>query len=203
MNKMAKIKMANQYDELLRSRVHRLYNKSAPMLIVEAILFLLAGVVMLVCPVGVLTAIIFIFGCILMLLGLYRMVSGFIVSHKYGGGWLDVIFGLLNILMGVLFLAYPMGSIVSLTYVFIILFVVGALRALVFAINMVRARFGHYVLNLIMSIIMLGISVALLFFPKVGAVAIVVYLAVILLFCSMADFYMYWILRRLKKNVVG
>ncbi len=192
-----------QHNDWVQHSVQRMYNKSAPMLIVESILFVVMGILMLINPVGILSAMTFVFGCALILIGFYRTVSGFIVSHEYGGGWLDVLFGLINIIIGVLFLVYPLGSVVSLLYVFIVLFVFKALRALVFAINMVRAKFGHYVFNLIMAIVFVILSVALLFYPLAGAVAVVIYLAVILLMYAVADLYMYWQLRKLKKNVVG
>lgn len=198
----AKKKNESQRDYVAHS-VQRLYNKSAPMLVVESILFLIAGVIMLVNPVGVLSAITFVLGCVLMLLGFYRMVSGFIVSHDYGGGWIDVLAGLLNIIIGLLFLTYPLGSVISLVYVFIVLFIFKALAAFIFAINMVRARFGHYIFNLIMSIILVCVSVALLFYPLAGAVAVVLCMAAMLLAYAIADMYMYWQLRSLKKNVVG
>lgn len=192
-----------QYNDCVQHSVQRMYNKSAPMLIVESILFFVMGILMLVNPVSILSTMTFVFGCVLILIGFYRTVSGFIVSHEYGGGWMDVLFGLINVIVGVLFLVYPLGSVVSLLYVFIVLFVVKALRALVFAINMARAHFGHYVFNLVMAIVFVALSVVLLFYPLAGAVAVVIYLAVVLLMYAVSDLYMYWQLRKLKKGVVG
>ncbi len=183
--------------------VQRLYDKSAPMLIVESVLFTVMGILMLVRPVGVLSGITFVLGCVLVLLGFYRMVSGFITSHDYGGGWLDVIFGIVNIIIGVLFLIYPIGSVISLIYVFIVLFLFKSIGAMVFAINMARAKFGHYVWNLIVSILLVMLSVALLVYPMAGAIAVIMFFAVILLVYAVADLYMYWELRRLKNNVIG
>ena len=113
----------SEVDYRVRYVVQRMYNKSAPMMIVESILFIVAGIYMLINPMGVLTIVAFIFGCVLILIGFYRAVSGFIVSHEYGGGWPDVLAGLVNIIIGVLFLICPFGSSVGLVYVFIVLFV--------------------------------------------------------------------------------
>ena len=153
-------------------------------------------------PVGLLTITTLVFGGALVLFGLYRTIAGLIASREYGGGWQDVLFGLINVVVGVLFCAYPMGSIVGLSYVFIILFMFKAVRALLFAINMARARFGHWIFNLIMSVILLGMAVILMFFPVAGAVAMVIYLAVMLILYAFADIYMFFELRRLKKAVV-
>lgn len=182
--------------------VQRLYDRAAPMLICEALLLLCAGAIMLWRPVGLLTLLTLVLGGALILFGLYRTIAGFVASRGYGGGWLDVLFGLINIGVGVLFCAYPMGSIVGLSYVFIILFMFKAVRALLFAINMARARFGHWIFNLIMSVILLVMAVILMFFPVAGAVAMVIYLAVMLILYAFADVYMFFELRRLKKAVV-
>ena len=182
--------------------VQRLYDRAAPMLVCEALLFIVMGGLMLWKPVGLLTIMTLVFGGALVLFGLYRTIAGLIASREYGGGWQDVLFGLINVVVGVLFCAYPMGSIVGLSYVFIILFMFKAVRALLFAINMARARFGHWIFNLIMSVILLGMAVILMFFPVAGAVAMVIYLAVMLILYAFADIYMFFELRRLKKAVV-
>lgn len=181
--------------------VQRLYDRSAPLLLAEALLFLIAGAVMLWRPVGLLTVLTLVLGGALVLFGLYRTIAGFVASRGYGGGWLDVLFGLVNVGVGVLFCVYPLGSMISLIYVFVILFLFKALRTLVFAINMARVRFGHWVFNLIMSIILVGLAVLLLFYPTAGAVALVVYVAITLLMYAFADIYMFFELRKLKKVV--
>lgn len=182
--------------------VQRLYDRSAPLLLAEALLFVIAGIAMLWRPVGLLTILTLVLGCALILFGLYRTIAGFVASRGYGGGWLDVLFGLINIGVGVLFCVYPLGSMISLIYVFVILFLFKALRTLVFAINMARVRFGHWVFNLVMSVILVGLAVLLLFYPTAGAVALVMYLAITLLMYAFADIYMFFELRRLKKVVV-
>lgn len=182
--------------------VQRLYDRSAPLLLAEALLLLIAGIVMMWRPVGLLTILTLVLGGALILFGLYRTITGFVASRGYGGGWLDVLFGLINVGVGVLFCAYPLGSMISLVYVFVILFLFKALRTLVFAINMARVRFGHWVFNLVMSVILVGLAILLLFYPTAGAVALVVYLAITLLMYAFADIYMFFELRRLKRAVV-
>lgn len=201
--KIKKVKKQKRVaDSSVVHGVQRLYDRAAPMLICEALLLLCAGAIMLWRPVGLLTLLTLVLGGALILFGLYRTIAGFIASRGYGGGWLDVLFGLINIGVGVLFCAYPMGSIVGLSYVFIILFMFKAVHALLFAINMARARFGHWIFNLIMSVILLVMAVILMFFPVAGAVAMVIYLAVMLILYAFADVYMFFELRRLKKAVV-
>ena len=177
--------------DLLQEKLQRLYNKSAPMLLFEAVLFAVFGVFMLIQPVGFLSVIVTLFAIVLMLIGFYRVVSGLVASQEYGGGWLDVLFGLFNIIIGVLFFAYPIGSVIGIMYLFVILFIVQSVHSVIFAINLTRARLGHYVLNLILSLVLLGVAISLLFFPLAGAVLGVVIMAILLIVYAIADFYMF------------
>ena len=151
-------------------------------------------------PLVVLGTLMFILGCGLILFGLYRAIAGFVITRPYGGGWFDVAFGLVNVVLGVLFLVYPGGSMIALLYVFLVLFLFKALRALIFAINMARARFGHWGLDLIVAVVLCALAIGLLFWPMAGAVAIVYWLAITMLFYAAADVYMFIELRQLRKD---
>ena len=194
-------KKQNSAIDIIKAKVQRLYDKSAPMLLFEAVLFAVFGVFMLVKPVGFLSVITMVFAGMLMLIGFYRVVSGIVASHEYGGGWLDVLFGMLNIIIGVLFFAYPIGSVIGIMYLFVILFIVQSVHSLIFAINLTRARFGHYVLNLVLSLILLAIAISLLFFPLAGAVLGVVMVAILLLVYAVADIYMFIQIYRLQNKL--
>lgn len=183
----------------IAASVKRLYNKSAPLLICEALLFGIAAILMVVKPVAILTALTLVIGIALVLFGLYRTIAGFVVSRDVGGGWVDVLFGLVNIVLGVLFCIYPVGSIISLIYIFIVLFLFKSLRALIFSVNMIRAKFGHYWFDLIMSVILIALAIFLMVYPMAGAVVMVYYLAAVLLLYAAADVYMYIEILRLKK----
>lgn len=181
--------------------VRRLYERSAPLLIIEALVLAIIGIIMLWRPVGLLAVMIFVLGGVLILFGLYRTIAGFVASRGFWGGWLDVLGGLISIAVGVLFCVYPLGSMISLIYVFVVLFLFKALRTLVFAINMARVRFGHWVFNLIMSLVLVALAVMLLFYPTVGAIAVVVYLAITLLVYAAMDVYIFMELRKLNRVV--
>lgn len=185
----------------IASSVKRLYNKSAPLLICEALLFGVAAILMVIKPVVILTALTLVIGVALVLFGLYRTIAGFVVSRDMGGGWFDVVFGLLTVVLGVLFCIYPVGSVAALVYIFVILFALRAILSLIFSINMIRARFGTYWFDLIMSIILIALAVFLLFYPMAGAVVMVYYLAITLLLYAAADVYMYIEILKLKRLV--
>ena len=86
--------------------VGRMYRRGAPMLICEALLFFIAALVLIIRPVLVLTIFTYIIGVALLAFGLYRMISGFVASDDNGGGGIDVVFGVINIVLGIYYLAF-------------------------------------------------------------------------------------------------
>ncbi len=183
--------------------IQNIYNSSAPLLICEAVLLGVAAILMVFRPIAMLTMMTFVVGVALILFGLYRTVAGFTVSRSAGAGWLDVIFGLINVVLGVMFCAFPTGSFIGIMYIFIALFLFKGIKALVFGINMARARVGHYVLDIIFAIVLIVLAVALMFFPLVGAITLIYFMALSLLLYAAADIYMFIELLHLKRRVLA
>lgn len=181
--------------------IQNLYNRSAPLLICEAALLGVAAILIVFRPVAMLTMMTFIIGVALILFGLYRTIAGFTVSRVPGGGWIDVIFGLVNIILGVLFCAYPVDSFMGVVYVFIALLLFKAIKALIFAINMARARVGHYAMDLTVAAVLFILAILLMFFPMVGAITMIYVLAIILLMYAASDIYMFIELVHLKNQI--
>lgn len=181
--------------------INRMYRKSAPMLVGEALLFVVAAAVLFVKPVLVLTIFTYIIGLALLLFGLYRMITGFVMSNDNSGGGIDVIFGMINIVLGLLFIVYPSGSLVSVAYIFVVLFFFKALRVLIFAINLARARFGHYVITLLAGCVLFALAIMLFFFPLGTFIAMTYYLAMLLIIYAVADIYMFVELSKLRQLV--
>ena len=187
-------------DNPVVASLNRMYHKSAPMLIGEALLFVAAAAVLFIKPVLVLTVFTYIIGAALLIFGLYRMMSGFVATNDNAGG-IDVVFGLINIVLGLLFVVYPSGSLVSVAYIFVVLFFFKALRVLIFSINLARARYGHYWIILAAGLLLFALAVALFFFPLGTFIAMTYYLALLLLVYAVADVYMFISLKRLREFV--
>lgn len=183
--------------------IRRLYNKSATMLISEGIMFMIAAVVMLFWPVRFLATLTLIIGIVIGLFGLHRVLIGLVGDGRPGTSrGLDITFGLVNVLIGVLFCVYPTGTMIGFFYVFAVLFMVRAIQALLFAINMFRARFGHYIWDLIVAIALVAIAVLILVYPVAGLVTMIYYIAITLLIYALSNIYMYFELRRLKREII-
>ena len=181
--------------------INRMYAKGAPLLIGEALLFIVSAIVLFVRPVLVLTIFTYIIGLALLIFGMYRMISGFIMSNNNNGGGVDVVFGLVNIVLGLLFVVYPANSLVSIAYICVVLLFFKALRVLIFAINLARARFGHYFITLIAALILFALAIALFFFPLGTFIAMTYYLGVLLVVYAFADMYMFIELTKLRQLV--
>lgn len=181
--------------------VNNMYRNVAPLLVGEALLFVAAAAILFIKPVLVLTIFTYIIGAALLVFGMYRVITGFVASNNNRGGGIDVVFGLINIVLGILFIVYPSGSLVSVAYIFVVLFFFKALRFLVFAINLVRARFGHYMIMLGVGLVLVGLAIALFFFPLGTFIAMTYYLAALLVIYAIADIYMFIELSKLRNLI--
>ncbi|MBR1380658.1 MAG: DUF308 domain-containing protein [Alphaproteobacteria bacterium] len=198
-----KVKAANKPElctHVARS-IKRLYKQSAPLLLAEALLFFVIAGAMFFYPVSILTTMTMIIGVVLIGFGLYRTIAGYIVSHNRGGGYFDLCFGLINIILGFLFCVHPTESMISVMYIFLVLFFVKSLLILIFAINMARARFGHYIISIFVALVMMGVAIIFMLYPLRGAVAITFFMGGMLVLYAVADVYMFVQLYRLRHRV--
>lgn len=178
--------------------VNRVYKNTAPLLIGEAILFVVVAILMMVKPVEIMTAVTFVVGAVLILFGLYRVSMVFASNMGIGIGSFDMFFGLVTLVLGIVFCAYPRGATIGMVYVFVVLFLMNALRLLFFSINMARLGFGQYKVDLIGAVVMILLSVVLIFLPNLAIGVLVWFLAVYLLLYAAADIYMFVKLLRLR-----
>jgi len=181
--------------------IKRIYRNTAPLLVGEAILFTVAGILMLMRPIEFLGMLTFIIGAGLVVFGLYRVSMVFVSNLGFSVSAYDVFFGLVTLILGVVFCVYPNDAAVGLIYVFVVLFLLNALRMLFFAINMLRIGFGYYRVDLIASIIMLVLSGGLLVFPEIAGAIMVVCLAVYLFVYAAIDVYMFLKLLNLHHQI--
>jgi uncharacterized membrane protein HdeD (DUF308 family) len=181
--------------------IKRIYRNTAPLLVGEAILFTVAGILMLVRPIEFLSVLTFIIGAALVVFGLYRVSMVFVSNLGFGIGTYDVFFGLVTLILGVVFCVYPHDAAVGLIYVFAVLFLLNALRMLFFAINMLRIGFGYYRVDLVAAGIMVVLSALMLIFPTIAGGFLVVCLAIFLLLYAAIDVYMFLKLLNLHHQI--
>ena len=188
--------MANK--KILDNLVNKIYRNAAPLLIGEACLYFVVGVLMLWHPIAALNALTFVIGAGLILFGLYRVSMVFVSNIGATVGFFDVFVGLMTFVLGIVFCIFPSGAATGVIYVFLILFLLNALRLLAFSVNMARAGFGHYYFDMGVAIAMVCLVIALLFVPNLVAGAVVWALAIYLLIYAVLDVYMLIKLLRLR-----
>lgn len=181
--------------------IKRIYRNTAPLLVGEAILFTIVGILMLVRPIEFLGMLTFIIGAVLVVFGLYRVSMVFVSNLGVSIGAYDVFFGLVTLILGVVFCVYPHDAAVGLIYVFAVLFLLNALRMLFFAINMLRIGFGYYRVDLIVAAVMVVLSAMMLVFPAETGGVLVVCLAIFLLLYAAIDVYMFLKLLNLHHQI--
>ena len=187
--------------EKIGNLIKKIYCNTAPLFVGEAILFTVAGVLMLLHPVDFLPLITFGIGVVLTLFGLYRVSMAFVSNLGFGIGTFDVFFGLVTLILGVVFCVFPHGASIGIMYVFTVLFLLNALKMLFFSINMLRIGFGRYVVDLIAAIVMTILSVVLLFIPTLVGGFLVVCMAIYLLVYAAMDVYMFLKLMNLHHQI--
>ena len=190
-----------QKKKILDTLVNKIYRNAAPLLVGEACLYTVVGIWMLARPMMVLNALTFVIGAGLILFGLYRVSMVFVSNIGASVGFFDVFVGLMTLVLGMVFCIYPTGAATGIIYVFLILFLLNALRLLAFSVNMARAGFGHYYVDMIMAIVMICLVIALLFVPNLVGGAFIWALGIYLLIYAVLDVYMLVKLLRLRGAV--
>jgi uncharacterized membrane protein HdeD (DUF308 family) len=200
-NAMKPIRMKKDPSGVARQAIKKLYNKSAPMLLFEALLFFAASVLLFIKPVAILATSIAVFGIVLAFVGLYQLFVGlFGEENEMSGKTMNIILGGLKIILGAIFFIQPSGSMITIIYVLAILFLIKATVTLVFSVRIFKAKFGS-VMDLLTSAVMIALGVLILFFPKFGLITAMYFIAITLLFYATVDIGMYVRLLRLKKMV--
>ena len=193
-------KVRDKKKDLIRL-AKRVYRHTAPLLLGEAILFIAVALLMMIKPVEILSAVTFVVGAVLVLFGLYRVSMVFVSTQGLTAGTFDVFFGLVTFVLGVVFCIYPYGATVGVIYIFIVMFLMNALRLMFFAVNVARARIGNHIPDILVSVGLVILALSLLFMPNLAIGVLVWFLAIYLLLYAGADIYMFMRLMQMKRAI--
>ncbi|MCI1893570.1 MAG: DUF308 domain-containing protein [Lactobacillus sp.] len=142
------------------------------------IALILAGVVVLHHPGATLATLTFLFALVAIIRGIATLAA-FAKLREFTGklAWLTLISGILDLILGVVFLFNLQAGALTLAYLFAIWFVIDSIANLANAGQMRAAGTGWFILNLVLDIFALVVSVLLLMQPVVAAVGMVILLA--------------------------
>lgn len=145
---------------------------------ITGIALLIAAVVMLRHPGATLLTLSFIFAIIAIIRGVSTL-AGFSKLHELTGGlaWVSLIAGIVDLVIGVMFLFDLPAGVITLSYLFAIWFLIDSVSNLINSGHLRRAGTGWFILNLLFDIASIFVAVLLLMQPVVTAVGLVTLLA--------------------------
>ena len=179
----------------------KFHKKTESFLLMESILFGLAALLIFIKPITILTSLAFIFGIFLAIIGLYQISSGFKSNNKNNSANnLTIAFGIMNLVLGLVFLLQPSGALYTIIYVFAILFFIKSIKFFIFSLKLYKAKSGKHLIDIIISGIMLLLSVVVLFFPEISLVTFMYYIGFMFLVYAVSDARMYAAFMKIKNK---
>lgn len=133
--------------------------------ILVGILFIVAGVLAFLNPVGNLEALAFAFGFLAIINGIWSIAGRM-------GSSLRLVIGIIDIIIGVLLLTNIYATMVALPYVFAIWFIADSIFRIIMAGSLKIFGTGYYAMSLIFNIIGVIVGILLLVNPVTAALTL-------------------------------
>ncbi|WP_125704795.1 HdeD family acid-resistance protein [Lacticaseibacillus daqingensis] len=146
---------------------------------ITGVALIIAAIVMFRNPGATMLALTFIFAILAIVRGIATL-DGFPKLHELTGklAWLSAVAGVLDLLLGVVFLFNLVSAMVTLAYLLAAWFLIDAIANLFNAGHLRRAGAGWFILNLVLDLFAVLVGVLLLMQPVVAAVGLVTLLAI-------------------------
>lgn len=140
---------------------------------IAGILMVVVAFVLLRHPAKGLHAFVLIFAIISIVQGLVWLAGYSRFREFFSRSWVALISGILDIIIGILFLcSYDIGGL-TIAYLFAIWFFVDSVVGIVFSWHLRDFSTGYFIFNLILNILSLIIAIFLIFNPVLAALSLV------------------------------
>lgn len=137
------------------------------------VLLVIASFILLRYPGRGLTAFVFLFGILSIMQGIIWIYTYSKFRDFFSRSWVTLISGILDIIVGIIFLfSHEIGGI-TIAILFAVWFFVDSVVGIIFSWHLRDYSTGYFILNLILNIISLLIAIALIFNPVLAAVTLV------------------------------
>src|SRR6516225_1978047 len=120
--------------QALREATRETVRRYSTWYLIQGVLMVLAGIVALIYPFVSTVALVVVLGWLLILSGIVQGVS-LIGAQNVPNFWLQLISVVLSVIVGVLFLRHPGESLLTLTLLLIVFFMVEGISKLIFALT--------------------------------------------------------------------
>lgn len=136
-----------------------------------------------------------IFGVISILQGIVWL-AGYAHFHEFfNRSWITLISGVLDIIIGILFIcSYDIGGLV-IAYLFTAWFLIDSIVGVIFSWHLKDFSHGYFIFNLIMNIFSLIIAIFLIFNPIIAALSLIWLVAFWLLIFGINEIIVAWMHR--------
>lgn len=115
--------------------------------------------------------------------------------YVFGLSWVGIISGVIDILIGILFLFYQTAGALSLGWMLAIWFFFDSISGIAFAGHLRDISTGFFIFNLILNILTLLLSIAMLLNPVITAFSLVYLVAFYLLIFGINEIVLAWMHR--------
>lgn len=144
---------------------------------VSGIIFILAGIFMIRHQDVALRSLVLVFGIISIIQGLVWLAAFDGLRGWYRMSWLALIPGIIDFLIGFLFLFRENFGAISLAVIFAIWFLTDSIIGIVFAWHLKDYQFTWFIVMLIFNILSLFVAIMMLMNPVVSAVTLIMLVA--------------------------
>ena len=134
--------------------IKKIFKKSGYMSILEAIIFLILGIVLICFPVGSVKFIIYVMAAIFIVVGILKVVNYFITKGNYDFYSFDLAYGIVAIVIGIVVIAFS-GALLSVFRIVVGIWIIySALIRLNSALKLKKVAPNVWVPSLVLAIIM-------------------------------------------------
>ena len=184
----------NEASAVLREAVRDTIRKRSLLVLIQGSVMVLAGVLALIFPAFMSTGLLVLLGWLLILSGIVQVISLF-GATQVPYFWMQIITISLEVLVGYLLVSNPMAALVTVTFLMLVLFLVGGIARVVFALMIRPMQDWLWVL----ASGLVAIVCALVLFsslPEAAIWLVALLLGIELIAVGGAQVYMAWRLRR-------
>ncbi|CCI85910.1 integral membrane protein [Lactobacillus pasteurii DSM 23907 = CRBIP 24.76] len=162
---------------------------------ISGILMVVVGLLLLKHPEKGLHAFVLIFGVVSLVQGVAWIAAYFRFKQFFDWSWTAFIPGVLDIIIGILFLVYDDVGGLTLAYLFAVWFLADSIVGIAFSWHLKVFQPGYFIFSLIMNILSLLIAISLIFNPILAALSMIWLVAFWLLVFGVNQIILAWMHR--------
>ena len=184
----------NEASAVLREAVRDTIRQRSLLVLVQGSVMVIAGILALIFPAFMSTSLLVLLGWLLILSGLVQVISLF-GATQVPYFWMQIITIALEVLVGYLLVSNPSAGLVTVTFLMLVLFLVGGIARVVFALMIRPMRDWLWVL----ASGLIAVVCALVLFsnlPEAASWLLAILLGIELIAIGGAQVFMAWRLRR-------